>query len=192
MKKIFLLAIITVFISCTAKKYKEPHVLISTTAGDIEVELYPDKAPKSVAGFLANVDKGIYKGAAFYRVLKNEDLGADNNEGLIQGGVYKTDLSKAAQPFIEHESPKQTGLSNTSGAISLARTTPGSASTEFFICIGDQTQFDSSRRTNPDGLGYAVFGKVFTGMPVVRSIQSGKNNGDQMVNQIKILDIKRL
>lgn len=192
MKKIALPVLIAVIFSCTAKKYKEPHVLISTTAGDIEVELYPDKAPKSVAGFLSNIDKGIYKDAAFYRVLKNEDLDADHNEGLIQGGVYKTDPSKATQPFIEHESPKQTGLSHTSGAISLARTTPGSASTEFFICIGDQTQFDSSRRTNPDGLGYAVFGKVFKGMPVVRSIQSGKNNGDQMVNHVKILDIKRL
>ena len=190
----FLLILLLVFgISCTQKNYKEPHVIIQTGYGDIEVELYAGKAPKTVAAFLSNIDAGVFKKSYFYRVLKNDNVPEEYNTGLIQGGVYKTDAAKQALiKKIEHESPRQTGLSHVSGTISMARTTPGSATSEFFICIGDQQQFDSSSRGNSDGQGYAAFGKVFKGMGVVSKIQNKPSNGESFLNPVEIINIKRL
>ena len=181
------------FASCAQKNYKEPHVVISTQFGDIELELYPEKAPKTVAAFLANVESGLYEGASFYRVLKNDNVPEEYNQGLIQGGIFKAKPAAVASlNNVVHESPKQTGLTHESGVISMARTTPGSATSEFFICIGDQKQFDSSSRGNSDGLGYAAFGKVVEGMNVVRSIQNEKNNGESFVQSIRIKNVKKL
>ena len=193
MKKYRFFIISLLIFSCTQKTYKEPHVLIQTEYGDIEVELYPEKAPKTVTVFLTHVDAGLFKKSSFYRVLKNENVPEEYNSGLIQGGVFKTNPS-AQSPLkgIDHESPKQTGLSHVSGTISMARTTPGSATSEFFICIGDQLQFDSSSGGNYDGLGYAAFGKVFKGMKVARQIQNKKSNGENFEPPIKIISIKKL
>jgi peptidyl-prolyl cis-trans isomerase A (cyclophilin A) len=193
MKNIIFFLVIVGFVSCSQKNYKEPHVLIKTQFGDIEIELYPGKAPKTVAAFLANVETGLYKGGSFYRVLKNENLPAEYNQGVIQGGIFQAKPTIVASlKKVEHESPKQTGITHQSGIISMARTTPGSATSEFFICIGDQKQFDSSSRGNSDGLGYAAFGKVVDGMDVVRNIQNEKSNGERFINTIKINDIKKL
>ena len=186
------LILIVSIAACQSKTYSTPHVLIDTEYGEIIVEIYADKAPKTAEAFLKNVDKKVYNEASFYRVLKDESLTEQYNTGLIQGGVFNTDTTEAGSPFIPHESPKQTGLSHTSGTISMARTTPGTARTEFFICIGDQTQFDSSLRTNPDGLGYATFGKVVEGMPVVRKIQAQKNDADKIRYPVMIKKISRL
>lgn len=192
MKNIIFFLALAGFVSCSPKNYKEPHVLIETPSGDIEVELYPDKAPKTVAAFLANVEAGLYRDGSFYRVLKNENLPAEYNQGVIQGGVFKAKPTAVASlKKVEHESPRQTGLTHESGTISMARTTPGSATSEFFICIGDQKQFDSSSRGNSDGLGYAAFGKVVDGMSVVRKIQNAKSNGESFLNAIRIIDIKK-
>lgn len=165
-------------------------IVIHTEYGDIQVELFADKSPKTVAAFLKNVDAGVYKGGSFYRVLKNEDLPKEYNQGLIQGGIFQSKQGTKV-PFIEHESPKQTGLSHSDGTISMARTTPGTASSEFFICIGDQPQFDSSSRGQSGGLGYAAFGRVTSGMQVVREIQNGKSTGESFDNPVKIHSIKR-
>ena len=186
------LAIISLF-ACSGNKYSNPHVIIKTEYGDIEVELYPAKAPKTVAAFLANMEAGVYKDGSFYRVLKNDNLPEEYNQGVIQGGVFQSKPTIVATlKKVEHESPKQTGLSHESGTISMARTTPGSATTEFFICIGDQKQFDSSSRGNSDGLGYAAFGKVFKGMDVVRKIQNKKSTGESFNTPIVINNIKPL
>jgi peptidyl-prolyl cis-trans isomerase A (cyclophilin A) len=168
-------------------------VLIETGMGDIEIALYADKAPKTVAAFLANLDAGVYEKASFYRVLKNENVPEEYNTGLIQGGVYGANPARGESlKGIEHESPRQTGLSHTSGTVSMARLEAGSASSEFFICIGDQKQFDSSSRGNNDGLGYAAFGKVVEGMDVVSKIQNRKSKGDSFVEDLRINKIKRL
>ncbi|RYY44791.1 MAG: peptidylprolyl isomerase [Chitinophagaceae bacterium] len=193
MKYCLMLTFVVLLGGCSHKTYKEPHVLIKTTAGEIEVELYPEKAPLTVAAFLANIEAGNYAKASFYRVLKNEDLPAEYNQGLIQGGVFQANPGIVGKlQKVVHESPKQTGLSHVSGTISMARTTPGSATSEFFISIGDQTQFDSSRRSNPDGLGYAAFGKVVEGMDVVRKIQNNKSTGESFNNPILIRSIEKL
>lgn len=193
MQKILLLAFIVAAFSCNHKKYASPHILIETSYGDVEAELYPDKAPVTVAAFLSYVDSGFYKHSTFYRVLKREDLSADFNNGMIQGGIWQSNNSLLNRlQGIRHESTAQTNLSHTSGTLSLARTGEGTARTEFFICIGDQTQFDSGRRSVADGLGYAAFGKVVTGMEVVRKIQSLPSTGENFDRKIEITNIRRL
>lgn len=189
----FFIIPVTILLSCSHPHYKDPHILINTNYGEIELELYPEKAPKTVAAFLSYIDSGYYSNSAFYRVIKDKDLLPIDNYGLIQGGVWQTDDKPGPQvKGIVHESTKLTGLSHTSGTISLARTAPGTASTEFFICIDDQTQFNYGNEINGDKEGYAAFGKVLKGMKVVREIQSLPSNGDRFIEPVKISAIKRL
>lgn len=193
MSKFFIFFITLVSISCNQPQYKNPHILINTQLGDIEVELFPDQAPKTVKAFLSFIDSGFYTKSSFYRVLKAEELPTDNNTGIIQGGIWQTKPEqKILIRGIEHESTKQTGLTHESGTISLARTTPGSATTEFFICIGDQTPLDFGRRGTEDGQGFSAFGKVFKGMHIVRKIQAQKSHGDKFDDKIEIYKIKKL
>lgn len=193
MKRLFVIIICIMAASCSQKKYKNPHIIINTRLGDIEVELYPDQAPKTTAAFLSYIDSGFYKNSSFYRVLKTEDFPTPTNTGIIQGGIWQTNpQKKETLQGIELESTKQTGLSHQSGTISLARTTASSATTEFFICIGDQSPLDAGRRGTPDGLGYAAFGKVFSGMDIVRKIQAQKSSGDHFDDKIIINNISRL
>ena len=187
------LLITLLFLSCGHPDYKNPHVIIDCQYGEIELELFPDKAPKTVAAFLSNVDAGFYNNTSFYRVLKTEDLPTTTNTGIIQGGMWQTNpAKKATMPGIVHESTKQSGLTHQSGTVSLARLEPGSANTEFFICIGDQSPLDAGRRGTEDGQGYTAFGTVFKGMDIVRKIQGQKSHGDKFDAKIEIHTIKRL
>lgn len=180
-------------IGCNQPKYKEPHVVIKTNFGDIEIELYPGKAPKSVKSFLSYVDSGLYKGGSFYRVLKEENQpSAAFKTELIQGGIWQTNYKKGiALPHIQHEPTNLTGVVHNNGTISLARTSPGSASSEFFICVGDQHSYDYGGGANPDGQGYAAFGKVFKGMDVVKQIHHQPEDGEAFYPPIEIIDIVR-
>lgn len=190
-KLLFCLAAAMLWLSCN-HQYAQPHILISTEWGNIEVELYPDKAPKSVAAFLSYVDAGYYNNGAFYRILRNEDMGG-HGTGLIQGGTWSADGRPVpAVPGIPHESTRQTGLSHTDGTISLARTKPGTAGTEFFICIGDQTQFDYGNDNGGDTEGFAAFGHVTDGMEVVKQIHKQPYTGEHFGKPILIKSIKRL
>lgn len=196
MKKVFLIVclFIIIFTSCSHPTYKEPHVLIETNFGDIEVELYPDKAPKSVAAFLSYVDSGFYKKSSFYRVLKEENQpSASFKSELIQGGIWQTNYKKGISlPGIPHEPTNKTGILHNNGTISLARTTPGTASSEFFICVGDQPAYDYGGNANPDRQGFAAFGKVFKGMDIVRKIHQQPDNEESFYPPIEISDIKRV
>lgn len=190
MYKYFILAML--FVSCNQTAYKNPHLIIETQLGDIEIELFIDQAPKTVAAFLAYVDSGFYDNTSFYRVLKSEEYPTENNTGIIQGGLWQTNRGKKITlPGIVHETTKQTGLTHQSGTISLARTTPGTANTEFFICIGDQSPLDFGRRGTEDGQGYSAFGKVFSGMDIVRKIQAQKSHADKFDEQILINNISK-
>ncbi len=192
MKRLIFLLLVVV-LSCNQADDKTPHVLIETRLGDIELELYPEKAPVTVAAFLSYVDSGYYSNSSFYRVLKADELPNPNNTGIIQGGIWQTKPEfKVRLSGIKHESTAQSGLTHQSGTVSLARTTPGSASSEFFICIGDQSPLDAGRRGTEDGQGFAAFGKVIKGMPIVRKIQEQKSHGDAFDKKIEIYKIKRL
>lgn len=175
------------FLMACHKKHTHPHILIVTNYGDIEAELYEDKAPQTVAAFIRNIQLSHYKNSTFYRVLKDDDMPTDYNTGIIQGGVWPQQVTAASIP---HESTQQTGLSHTSGTLSMARLAAGSASTEFFICVGDKTSLDFGKRGTKDSLGYAAFGKVVDGMDVVRKIHAQKSAGENFIKKINITDIK--
>jgi peptidyl-prolyl cis-trans isomerase A (cyclophilin A) len=185
------IVLLCLLISC-GKKYNNPHIEIQTRSGDIEVELFPGNAPKTVAAFLANIDSGYYKNASFYRAL-NDDNQPTGNSGtaLIQGGVWKT-KGPLHIPGIPHEDTRQTKLTHTNGTISFARGAPGTATTEFFICIGDQKGFDYGGVNNPDGQGYAAFGRVVKGMDLIIKWYAQPTNGDLLERPIDIENIVRL
>ena len=182
------------FASCQSTKYNHPHIIIETDAGDIEAEIYTDKAPQTATAFLNHVEAGLYKHSSFYRVLNddNQPSNAAKSE-LIQGGIWKTDYKKAVSvPTIPHETTKQTGIHHLDGTLSMARLAPGTASTEFFICVGDQPGFDFGGDNNADGQGYAAFGKVVRGMNVVNTIYNRPENDQSFTPAVVIIDIKKL
>jgi len=144
-----------------ATQTKNPIVDIKTNKGTITVELYPDEAPKTVANFLAYVDKGFYNGTIFHRVIP---------DFMIQGGGYTTDRQrKETGAPVENEA--KNGPKNLAGTIAMARTSdPNSATAQFFINAKDNAFLDY-KNDSPQGAGYTVFGKVIDGMDVVHAIE---------------------
>lgn len=191
---IFVLIVFIVSLSCNSASNGNPRISIRTEAGDIEVELYPGKAPKTVAAFLSYIDSGFYKNSNFYRVLNDDNQPSNAPKAeLIQGGIWKVNYKKATSlPGIPHETTQQTGLLHKDGTLSLARQEPGTATTEFFICVGDQPGFDFGGDNNPDKQGYAAFGKVIKGMEVVRAIYKKEENNQAFDPPVLIVNIKRM
>jgi peptidyl-prolyl cis-trans isomerase A (cyclophilin A) len=192
-KFFFIIVCISLF-ACQKKHYKNPHIAIQTRLGDIEVELYDDKAPASTSAFLSYIDSGYYRNSAFYRVLNqdNQQMDAFKAE-LIQGGIWRTNHKLFTSLHgIKHETTKETGILHKDGTISLARQEPGTATTEFFICLGDQPGFDYGGENNPDKQGYAAFGKVVKGMNIVRSIYNRPEDDQAFTPPVIIFDIVRL
>jgi peptidyl-prolyl cis-trans isomerase A (cyclophilin A) len=166
-----------------------PRVLIRTGMGDITVELYPEQAQVTAGNFLAHVENGDYTNSMFYRVVRMDNQ-PDNPVKIqvIQGGLFYDEVVDTIAPII-HETTQETGIRHTDGVISMARNEPGSASTEFFICIGDQPSLDYGGNRNPDLQGFAAFGKVVEGMEIVRAIQSLPDEGQYLREPVTILDI---
>lgn len=175
-----------------AQDQANPRVLITTDLGDIKVEIFSQQAPITAANFMKYVDGGLFRGASFYRVVRmdNQPNNAVKIE-VIQGGLRNSG-EKQIFPPIEHETTAKTGILHKDGVISMARTDPGSASSEFFICIGDQAELDFGGRRNPDGQGFAAFGKVIEGMDVVRKIQQQPDEGQMLGKPVTIRNIERL
>lgn len=141
-----------------------PTVLLETTSGDILVELYADKAPKTVENFLKYVNEGFYANTIFHRVIKGF---------MIQGGGMNMKMEeKATHAPIKNEADN--GLRNRKYTIAMARTSdPHSATAQFFINVRDNSFLDH-RSKDPQGWGYAVFGKVIRGQDVVDQIAAVK------------------
>lgn len=194
MKKLLIIAFIFILMSCA--KNQNPHVLISTQLGDIEAEIYLDKAPITAANFLRYVDSARYNNglACFYRIVRQDNQpGKPFKIEVIQGGYGKDSLIEIYQfPPIRHETTKETGVLHKDGVFSMARSEPGTASSEFFICIGDQPELDYGGKRNPDGQGFATFGKVYKGMEVVRKIQQLKDSIQFLKNPVMINSITRI
>ncbi|MCL4182942.1 MAG: peptidylprolyl isomerase [Burkholderiaceae bacterium] len=141
-----------------------PQVLVKTSMGEFVIELYPDKAPLSVANFLQYVNDGFYGGTIFHRVI---------GSFMIQGGGFGTDLYKGTLRPKSTRAPiaieSKNGLKNDTGWVAMARTgDPNSATSQFFINVVDNHGLNHPQ---PDGHGYAVFGKVVKGMDVVHAIR---------------------
>jgi peptidyl-prolyl cis-trans isomerase A (cyclophilin A) len=172
-------------------KAQNPQVLIKTELGDISIEVYTDKAPITAANFLRYVDENRIEGATFYRVVRLDNQ--PNNDVKIE--VIQGDLSsrKAGKRLksIQHETTDKTGILHKDGAISMARDKPGTASSEFFICVGDQPELDFGGKRNSDGQGFAAFGRVLKGMDVVRKIQQQPADGQRLITRIKIISVTR-
>lgn len=167
-------------------------VRMLTSMGEIVVEVYPDRAPVTARNFLDHVEKGSYTNSFFYRVVRldNQPVNPVKIE-VIQGGLFEEEKLDAIAP-IPHESTEVTGILHTDGVISMARMEPGSASTEFFICVGDQPSLNHGGARNPDGQGFAAFGKVIKGMELVRSIQALPDRGQYLVEKVRILEMSVL
>ena len=138
-----------------------PHVLLHTSQGDLTLELYPDKAPKSVANFLQYVRDGFYDGTLLHRVIPGY---------LVQGGLYTRDLQpKRTRPAIASEADN--GLSNLRGTIAVARgADPNSGTAQFFFNLVDNRRLDFVGNQSGLTWGFAVFGKVTKGMDVLDKI----------------------
>jgi len=167
------LTMITMLVTGTVRaEGKNPMVLISTSMGDIKVELYQDKAPISVKNFLSYVNEKFYDGTIFHRVMPNF---------MIQGGGFDKDMNrKQTKAQIKNEAGN--GLKNTAGTLAMARTNVvDSATSQFFINAKDNAFLDHKDDT-PAGFGYTVFGKVVSGMDVAKKIEAVKT-ADKAGNQ---------
>lgn len=162
-----------------------PQVLMKTSLGEIVIELYPEKAPKTVENFLKYVDDKHYNGLIFHRVIGNF---------MIQGGGFDKDMKqKPTRAPIPLES--RNGLKNDTGTLAMARTgVPDSATAQFFINTVDNASLNFP---NPDGNGYAVFGKVVKGMETVQKIAKVKTgrsgpHGDVPSEPVTIESVTRV
>jgi len=163
-------------------KRRKPMVVMDTSMGTITIELWPDKAPRTVENFLSYVDKGFYDGTIFHRVIKNF---------MIQGGGFTTGMKeKDTRPPIRNEA--RSDVKNERGTLAMARTSVvNSATAQFFVNVKDN-DFLNHRDDTPDGFGYAVFGRVTEGMNVADKISLVKTGRkDAPVEQVVIRSVKR-
>lgn len=140
-------------------------VNLRTGAGLIVIDLYADKAPITAGNFLRLIDQRRFDGSTIYRASRP---GGATDYGVIQGGI-KFDPARPVRS-IAHEPTTKTGILHKSGAISMGRNAPGTAQSDFFICIGDQPYLDANPSAPGDNLGYAAFGQVVEGMDVAKAI----------------------
>lgn len=168
-------------------------VVLETALGEVEIALYPERAPISAGNFLAYVDAGHYDGASFYRAVRKSD--DEKSLGIVQGGIMASamagtqeDFSAMAPPLppIAHETTLATGIPNERGAIAYGRLAPGTASSEFFINLSDNPVLDTGQGSpERDGFGYAAFGRVLRGMRVLEAIQSRPADGPTGIELVK-------
>ena len=164
------------------KSMANPVVVMETSEGAIKIELWPDKAPKTVENFLSYVDEKFYDGTIFHRVIE---------KFMIQGGGFTADMvQKRTHPPIKNEA--NADVKNVRGTIAMARTgVVDSATAQFFINTVDNAFLNHAGET-PRTFGYAVFGKVIDGMDVVDKIAKVQTaSGDAPVNVVLIKSIRR-
>jgi len=163
---------------------------LRTSAGEIQLRVYPDKAPATAANFLRYVEAGLYNGSTFFRVVTPGNQPNDKIRiEVVQGGDVGE--SKCFPP-VPHETTRMTGLRHRDGAVSMARGAPGTAQSSFFICVGDQPELDFGGRRNPDGQGFAAFGRVVKGMEVVRRIHKMEQEGQFLKKPVAITSCIRM
>lgn len=166
---------------------------VATPLGDFVIEVDPAVAPITVANYLAYVDARLLDTAWVYRLvtLANQPQSPHKIE-VVQWGLNLKDDAPPLRPPIAHETTKQTGLRHRDGTVSMARGAPGTATGEFFICIGEQPELDFGGRRNPDGQGFAAFGQVVQGMDVVRALHGRAGAEQWLAEPIRIGPVLRL
>ena len=191
LRSFVLLLVLCVPILAIADDNKLVVVKIKTVNGEIEVELDAKNAPNTTANFLRYVDAKHYDGGRFHRTVtpSNQPDTAVKIE-VIQAGVHP-DKEKETFPAIKLERTRDTKLTHKNGTISMARDGPDTATSDFFICVGDQPELDFGGKRNPDGQGFTAFGHVVKGMEVVRAIQKSAADGQTLKPPIPIQSITR-
>ena len=166
-------------------------VTVKTELGDIELAIDSIHAPVSAANFLRYVDAGRYAGGRFHRTVTRD------NQPTTLVKIDVIQWSAAARGTAERFAPialertNQTGLNHRDGTVSMARAGPNTATSDVFICIGDQPELDFGGKRNADGQGFAAFGTVVSGMDVVRRIHGAPAKGQTLAPPIGILNIVR-
>lgn len=187
-------------VAVTVAAQSNPRVRVETELGEIVLELDAKRAPNTTANFLKYVDAGHYNGGTFHRTVKMDNQPESNVKiEVIQAGV-NPEFAKSGFPALPLERTNVTGILHKDGVVSMARSTPDSATSGWFICINDQPSLDFGGNRNPDGQGFAAFGRVVSGMDVVRKIQAAPSSTDRSTNveaqrltpSIKILKVARM
>lgn len=177
----------------TAAPAATTNVVLKTDLGDITIALETQRAPVTTANFLQYVDGKRFDGTSIYRAVK---IGDEGKFGLVQGGLSGS--TQQQLPPVAHEAPSVTGLRSVDGAVSMARNEPGSARSEFFFIVGDLPSLDGAAGTDDEG--YAVFGRVVSGMDLVRTIlllprkedaEVAVMKGQMLLQPVKIISARR-
>ena len=166
-----------------------PRVVIETEMGTIEAEIEVQRAPVTAANFLKYVDAKLYDGGRFHRTVKPDNQ--PNNTVKIE--VIQAGRRENTQGFppIPLERTSVTGVTHENGVLSMARNGPDTASSDFFITVGAQHELDFAGTRNPDGQGFAAFGRVVSGMDVVRKIQGAPVEAQRLTPPVRIRTIHR-
>ncbi len=166
-------------------------VMLETALGCIYVDVDTARAPATAANFLRYVDGGHYNGGRFHRTVRPDNQPEDAVKiEVIQAGVNPNRPGDYGP--IPLERTGQTGLAHRDGTISMARREPDSATSDFFICLGDQPELDYGGARNPDGQGFAAFGRVVDGLDVARAIQGRPAEGQALKPPVAILRATRV
>lgn len=203
-RRLALLAALSLFIGTgiaappvsPAPRSDTAHVVLTTAAGPIMLELDAKHAPITTANFLRYVDQRRFDGTVFYRAMRL--AWGDQPNGLIQGGA-QNNPKRILKP-IAHEPTSKTGLLHKAGAISMARWAPGTATGDFSILLSDMESLDANPAASGDNQGYAAFGRVVSGMDVVRKIfdaplsptaGEGPLKGQMLAQPVRIITARR-
>jgi peptidyl-prolyl cis-trans isomerase A (cyclophilin A) len=174
-----------------AQDAKPVQVVIDTSAGEIEAEIDTVRAPITGANFLKYVDAGLFDGGRFFRTVRPDNqVDKPVKIAVIQADA-KRDRRGQFFPPIPLERTNVTGIAHKDGTLSMARSTPDTARHSFSIVIGDQPEMDFGGARQPDGQGFAAFGRVVSGMDVVRRIQMGPAKGETLTPDVAIVRIRR-
>lgn len=168
-----------------------PVVVLETDLGRIEIEVDAAAAPVTARNFLRYVDAGHYDGGRFHRTVRPDNQPQNKVKiEVVQAGAAPAREAEAFPP-IPLERTSATGLRHLDGTVSMARDAPDTATSDFFVCIGDQPELDFGGRRNPDGQGFAAFGRVVAGLDVVRRIQRAPADGQALTPPVAILTARR-
>ena len=194
MRRRDLIAIPAVFAIGAARAATPVRTRVETALGAFVIAVDPDVATLTVANYLRYVDGKHLDNSWVYRIvtMANQPPETKHKIEVVQWGMRVDDSRKPPFPPIAHETTRMTGLKHLDGTVSMARSTPGSAAGEFFICIGDQPELDFGGRRNPDGQGFAAFGRVVEGRDVVRALH-GQGKVQQILEApIPIKQVRRV
>ena len=168
-------------------------IRIETPLGNIEAVVDSAKAPRTSTNFLAYVDARAYENARFHRTVRADNQPNDSVRiSVIQASLDSVHRAEFRRPPVELEPTSVTGLRHIDGTLSMARAGPNTATSDFFICVGDQPSLDFGGHRNLDGQGFAAFGKVTKGMDVVKRIQASAAEGQRLTPPVTITRIVRV